>query len=240
MPSYRSLRSAKPPKLNLKTAETKQTSNNSGKNVSIMDAEERRILYELAHFEQWKPINNLAKACKLSPKTTRRAIERLIKARIITANHTIRNPKPWQFPHSFNGHNLPAKVFVAAVEILKYPTLSNSEIAAQTGTSTATATRAGQHVQRITQSKRTTRIQNDENANAELSESSKRATAQHNAAEDRRKKAEAAKEEKEKAKRASNYLMHIKKTRAKDNNPGDSEQIRLWNRLLKQRKRGIF
>ncbi len=210
MPSYRSLRSAKPPKLNLKTAETEQTSNNSARNVSIMDATERRILYELARSEQRKPIRDLAKACKISTKTTRKAIKKLTGDGIITANHTIRNPEPWQFQYGLNGHNLPARIFVAAVEIIKHPTLSNAEIAERTGTSRKTVTRAGQHVQRITQLRRSKRIQL-ENANAETSESSRRATAQHNAAEERRKKAEAAKEEK--AKRSISIYDHLARIR---------------------------
>ncbi len=147
MPSYRSLRSAKPPKLNLKTAETEQISNNSGRSLS-MSAAERRILYELARSEQRKPIRNLAKACKISPKTTRNAIKKLTGDGIITANHTIQNPKPWQFPKEYTeridkiDNNLPAKVFVAAVEILKHPELSHTEIAERTGTSRRTAIRA--------------------------------------------------------------------------------------------------
>ncbi len=168
-----------------------------------MSAEERRILYELAHSEQRKPINNLAKACKISTKTTRKAIKKLTGDGIITANHTIRNPKPWQFQYGLNGHNLPAKIFVAAVEIMKHPTLSNAEIAERTGTSRKTVTRAGKHVERITQLRRIQRIQL-ENANAETSESSRRATAQHNATEERRK---------EKAKRSISIYDHLARIR---------------------------
>ena len=113
-----------------------------------MDATERRILYELARSEQRKPIRNLAKACKISPKTTRIAIKKLTGAGVITENHTIQNPEPWQFPKEYAeridkiDNNLPAKVFVAAVEILKHPELSHTEIAERTETSRKTAIRA--------------------------------------------------------------------------------------------------
>ena len=110
-----------------------------------MSAEERRILYELARSEQRKPIRNLAKACKLSPKTTRNAIKKLTGAGTITENHTIQNPEPWRFPKEHAeriDNNLPAKVFVTAVEILKHPELSHTEIAERTETSRKTAIRA--------------------------------------------------------------------------------------------------
>lgn len=111
---------------------------------------EERILYELARYNLPRKITDIAKACRLAPKTTRQAIHSLTEKGFLTTNHAIRNPLPWQLPPEFHSQRLPPKTFMAIAEIHKHPELSHAEIALRTQTSKNTAIRAERILNAIT------------------------------------------------------------------------------------------
>ena len=51
---------------------------------------EERILYELARYNLPRKITDIAKACRISPKSTRQAIHSLTEKGLLTANHAIK------------------------------------------------------------------------------------------------------------------------------------------------------
>lgn len=104
---------------------------------------EERILYELARYNLPRKITDIAKACRITPKTTRQAIHSLTEKGLLTANHAIRNPLPWQLPP----------------EIHKHPELSHTEIALRTQTSKNTAIRAERILNTITRQSRLKRAE---------------------------------------------------------------------------------
>ncbi len=120
---------------------------------------EERILYELARYNLPRKITDIAKACRLSPKTTRQAIHSLTKKGFLTANHAIKKPLPWRLPPEFHSQRLPARTFIAAAEIHKHPELSHAEIAQRAKTSRATAIRAERILKAITRKSRLKRAE---------------------------------------------------------------------------------
>lgn len=120
---------------------------------------EERILYELARYNLPRKIIDIAKACRLSPKTTRQAIHSLTEKGFLTANHAIRNPLPWRLPPEIHSQRLPAKTFMAAAEIHKHPELSHAEIALRAQTSKNTAIRAERILKDITRQSRLKRAE---------------------------------------------------------------------------------
>ena len=120
---------------------------------------EERILYELARYNLPRKIIDIAKACRLAPKTTRQAIHSLTEKGLLTASHAIKNPLPWRLPPELHSQRLPAKTFMAAAEIHKHPELSHAEIALRAQTSKATAIRAEQILSAITRQSRLKRAE---------------------------------------------------------------------------------
>ncbi len=120
---------------------------------------EERILYELARYNLPRKITDIAKACRLSPKTTRQAVHSLTEKGFLTANHAIRNPLPWRLPPEIHSQRLPAKTFMAAAEIHKHPELNHTEIAQRAQTSKNTAIRAERILQALTHKSRLKRAE---------------------------------------------------------------------------------
>lgn len=120
---------------------------------------EERILYELARYNLPRKITDIAKACRITPKTTRQAIHSLTEKGFLTNNHAIRNPLPWQLPPEFHSQRLPPKTFMTIAEIHKHPELSHTEIALRTQTSRATAIRAERILKAITRKSRLKRAE---------------------------------------------------------------------------------
>ncbi len=120
---------------------------------------EERILYELARYNLPRKITDIAKACRLSPKTTRQAIHSLTEKGLLTASHAIKNPLPWRLPPEIHSQRLPAKTFMAAAEIHKHPELSHAEIALRAQTSRATAIRAERILNALTHKSRLKRAE---------------------------------------------------------------------------------
>ena len=120
---------------------------------------EERILYELARYNLPRKITDIAKACRITPKTTRQAIHSLTEKGLLTANHAIKKPLPWRLPPEIHHQRLPAKTFMAAAEIHKHPELSHTEIALRAQTSRATAIRAERILNTITRQSRLKRAE---------------------------------------------------------------------------------
>ena len=120
---------------------------------------EERILYELARYNLPRKITDIAKACRIAPKTTRQAIHSLTEKGLLTANHAIRNPLPWRLPPEIHSQRLPAKTFMATAEIHKHPELSHTEIALRAQTSKNTAIRAERILKAITHKSRLKRAE---------------------------------------------------------------------------------
>ena len=120
---------------------------------------EERILYELARYNLPRKITDIAKACRITPKTTRQAIHSLTEKGFLTVNHAIRNPLPWQLPPEIHSQRLPPKTFMAIAEIHKHPELSHAEIALRTQTSKNTAIRAEKILKAITHKSRLKRAE---------------------------------------------------------------------------------
>ena len=120
---------------------------------------EERILYELARYNLPRKITDIAKACRLAPKTARQAIHSLTEKGLLTASRAIKNPLPWRLPPEIHSQRLPAKTFMAAAEIHKHPELSHLEIAQRAQTSRATAIRAEKILNAITRQSRLKRAE---------------------------------------------------------------------------------
>ena len=120
---------------------------------------EERILYELARYNLPRKITDIAKACRITPKTTRQAIHSLTEKGLLTANHAIRNPLPWRLPPEIHSQRLPPKTFMAIAEIHKHPELNHTEIAQRAQTSKNTAIRAERILKALTHKSRLKRAE---------------------------------------------------------------------------------
>lgn len=124
-----------------------------------MSIYEERILYELARYNLPRRIIDIAKACRIAPKTARQAIRSLTEKGLLTASRAIKNPIPWRLPPEIHSQRLPAKTFMAIAEIHKHPELSHAEIALRAQTSKATAIRAERILNTITRQSRLKRAE---------------------------------------------------------------------------------